>query len=225
MRRSLGDVAALTTSPPLLVIALDEENVVFSSSEAMRRKGGGNVVKASHLLRSTKMLKAADVSGLRRRIRRSRPVSSLLPIGLGSSRVGGARSGRIEVLPLSFSSSFSHIASSSLAATGLISPSSGWRRSKSIVTDLFQAVIGRKQPISSDTRLDQWYLLVAGDVDLCLFIETKVRNLVPYRHIDQLPLQYIPSCTEHTDIWYTKVPSCTKHTGPLSDRYIQYCKP
>ncbi|RWW46114.1 hypothetical protein BHE74_00047975 [Ensete ventricosum] len=48
----------------------------------------------------------------------------------------------------------------------------------------------------------------------------QVHNLVPYQHIDQLSVWYVPSYTEHTDIRYTKVPSYTERIGPLSNRYI-----
>ncbi|RRT64826.1 hypothetical protein B296_00041528 [Ensete ventricosum] len=40
------------------------------------------------------------------------------------------------------------------------------------------------------------------------------------RPYHSLSVWYIPSCTEHSDIWYTKMPSYTKHTSPLSDQYI-----
>ncbi|RWW35615.1 hypothetical protein BHE74_00059441 [Ensete ventricosum] len=121
--------ATSTASPaPLLLITSDEEkNVVSISSSVAFDK---DVKGRRHLRPSAKK-------------KPSRCLVSLPP-GSESSREGGTRSGRIEVLlilPLiqgpSLSSSFS-LDASSLTAARLIPPGSKQRRSKSTITDLLR---------------------------------------------------------------------------------------
>ncbi|RWW04492.1 hypothetical protein GW17_00032278, partial [Ensete ventricosum] len=119
---SLSNIAASATSPPLFLVASDEK-------------------KECGLL-----LVLGDEDKRRQRPRKKPSRRLAFPTRLGSSREGRAESGCVKVLPLSLSSSFSLVASSSLATARLISLSSAQRQSKSTITDLFWAVIGPKQP-------------------------------------------------------------------------------